>query len=837
MKKLCALWILLVFSVCVFATGEAGTYFNIYIPPSNVDQGKDISLVVTALHDSTFFRINDTGEDGDTDDSASGMLMTGQSYVLFLRDNGVNDDAAHFGDTAGKQDGDHFLITASKLVLVSQAAKSEWEHEWLPSTNKSGKGSRFFVYGNEVITSPNDLNVMAYQDSTYVTILKISKSTHSGTGFTNVSLVNDSVVARFMLSPGEDIIYKYPYGRDVLKPGETYMVLTNKDVTVQYGALYTNESDGGGYVPSSNGTGAGELFYFAVPFEDSLQQEVRIVSWSDSNNVALQRYSNGQWLTISQFNSLARFKPVEWVGKTSGQTFATIFRVTCTHGKKVSVLEDNWIETGSMVTSDISTMAPSDNGTSTGQTFAVYMPIPTEQGNVTDPFTGHKLPAKGTHAYIFGNKDSVAHVTVKDLNTNGSVINRTYTVPAGYYADCGLDSAQWVSIYNGTGTLAGGPNRPYLLITSDQAVSVEANNFNDNWMMYFGAAIPHGFDLSMTSNKTDARSGDTVKYTTFLNLNGNVVQSGKFSQTFANGLKVLSSFIIDSTTRVKTMGTAHVDAGTGKTYITYPVIQTFNTAHKYRIINTALSMCSFVNGTIIGQHEMLSTETVLTANVHGGSEMAEAAAGIVSDSVNMLAGITFSVSEASITEGVTETCTAANCNSTTYSWNFGDGHTGTGRVAGHAFQSTGNYIILLHATNAAGCSANAQEKIDVVLQHCNTGHQGSCGNICEPEARPEDGLGYNNREEAPLTNVADVNGNETPTIWSAGKEVYVDLTKLNEVNADIRGYNLLGQELFTDRCTSGILYAREMNNISTGYMIIAVENKGKLYTQKVFITH
>jgi len=47
----------------------------------------------------------------------------------------------------------------------------------------------------------------------------------------------------------------------VLQTGETYLIESSKPITVQYGALYVNERDGGGYVPSSNGSSAGELFY------------------------------------------------------------------------------------------------------------------------------------------------------------------------------------------------------------------------------------------------------------------------------------------------------------------------------------------------------------------------------------------------------------------------------------------------------------------------------------------------------------------------------------------------------------------------------------------------
>ena len=818
------------------ATGEAGTYFNIYIPPSAVTDGKDVSLVVTALYDSTFFRINDTGEDGDTDDSASGYLMAGQSYVLFLRDNGVNDDAPHAGETGAKQDGDHFLVTGSKLILVSQAVKSDWQHDWLPSTNKTSKGTKFFIYANEVGISPNDLNVMAYQDSTFVSIWKISRSTNSGTGFTKVQLTNDSLIAQLVLAPGKDMIYQYHTGRDILKPGETYLIQSNKDVTVQYGALYGDEQDGGGYVPSSNGTGSGELFYFPVPFEDSLQQEIRIVSWSANNNIVLERYSNGQWITVKQFDSVNRYKAVEWVGKNSGQTFATVFRVRCTAGKKVSVFEGNWIETGPMNTGDISSMVPSETGNSASNSFVVYMPTPGSQGNITNPLTGLKMPAKGTHAYIFGNRDSVSHVTVKDANTNGAVINRTYTVPAGFYADCELDSLQWLSIYNGTGLLADGPQRPYLIITSDKQVSVNASNHNDNWTSFFGAAIAHGFDLTMSSNRPDAAPGDTVKFTTNVNLNGNTITHGVITQTIANGLRVLTSYVIDSTTRVKTMGTIHVNNATGVTTVTYGTINQFTTTHLYRVITNAMATCSFANGGAIALHSLLGAETDMAATVHGNTEMATANLSIASLALRAPLQPTFSVSATNITEGESVTCTS-NSTYTSYNWNFGDHSQGTGHSICHTYQATGNFYIALTVSNAAGCTATTGKTVEVATRHCvtqcNNNELHGCVQQCHA---PEPAEGDNDEKSMDATSVNTVEEVKEPAIWSNGDRLYIDFKDESEVNAQIKVFNLLAQEIGGDRFTGDLNYMRQMDGFITGYYIVSVKNKEKIYSKKVFIS-
>ena len=810
MKRLLGLLAMLILAITAYSSGEAGTYFNIYIPPSNVSEGKDVALIVTAVYDNTTFKIDDTGEDGDTDDSAKGTLMAGQSYVLYLNGNGVNDDAAHAGDTAGKQDGDHFLITSNNLILVSQAAKSDWEHDWLPSTNKTSMGNTFFIYGNEVTTSPNDLNIMAYQNNTRVTVTKISKGPSIGQGFTRVSLTHDTIVARLTLSPGQDMIYSNSLGQNLIKPGETYLIQTNQDVTVQYGALYQDESDGGGYVPSSNGTSSGSLFYMGVPYEDSDQQEIRIVSWSDNNNVLLERYDNGQWVTVQRYDSLNRFKTAEWVGATLRQTFATIFRVTCSPGKTVTVFEGNWIETGQMQTSDIASMVSSETGNSSGQSFAVYMPLPSSQGNITDPFTGLKMAPKGTHAYIFGNRDYVSHVTVKDANTNGAVINRTYTIPAGFYADCALDSVQWKSIYNGTGTLAGGPQRPYLLINSSQTVSVMVSNHNDNWMMYFGAGVEHSCDIHSQCDKAEARPGDTVTITTCVNISKHNISDCRISQTVDDGLRLLSSFLIDSTTNTKFNGAVSTDSATGKTLVTYAAMAEMDSTHIYRLVNRVLPLCSFNDGTVVSPQTILSVQTGFAGMIDTNLEAATANGSISIDNTDttdfiVSSAFTSSANKVELGEAIAFSASATGLN---YIWDFGDGQNNTGQVTDHVYQAAGIYNIALTVANAAGCTSISDQYVTIV---------------------PDTAL---------ASSVNEVNSLQEPRIWSSADKLYIDFTGLSEVNAHVIVYDFLGQEIFDEKYADSHIYTKEMNYLPTQYLVATVVNNGKLYAKKVLIqTH
>ncbi len=635
MKNLEKLFLSILVGIFAFtqanATGEPSTYFNIYVPPSNVSMGRDVCLIVTALYDSTTFTITDDGADGDTDDTKTGMLMQGQSYVLFIRNNGVNDDAPHSGESATKNDGDYFIITSDKLVFASQATSSDWQHDWVSSFNKSSKGQKFIVYSNATSSSANDINVFAYEDSTEVVVRKISTVPLLGQGYTNVNLASDQIVLQQWLNVGQDLIYSNSGGRNILQSGCTYMIESNKPVTVQYGALYQNERDGGGYVPSSNGSSSGDLFYFAVPYQASNEQEVRIVSWDDGNTVYLERYNAGTWVSVTTFTGVDRFKPVQWVGATAGQTFATVFRVRCTEGKRVSVFEANWLETGSPATSDIATMVSSENGTSSGNDFVVYMPPPSNQNNMTNPFTGLKL-SQSTHAYVYASDSTV--VTVTDCYTAGVDLNRTYTIPAGRYADVNLTMSQWQSIYNGTGSVAGGAERPYLFMHATKPVSVMVANTNDNWLMYFGSSLPQSYRQTSVGSASVAQPGDTVTVTTSVEIGGGSTVTGvNVSTTVTEGATPVSSVFTDATSGTSVSGTMTVTDGEGTT-ISYSGISSLDSSHNYALTTSIVMNAIGTDETAITNYDIVSVETAISGTVNGSYQQSSSSVGIANRSAN-----------------------------------------------------------------------------------------------------------------------------------------------------------------------------------------------------------
>ena len=606
------------------ATGEPSTYFNIYVPPNNDATNRYVALIVTAIQDSTHFEIIDDGMDGDTDDSHSGILMANQSYILYIKDNGINDDARYSSGGVLKADGDYFIIKSDKLVYASQSTNSDWQYDWVPSVNKSSKGKKFVLYAPKNSNSNRDLNLFAYEDQTTVTVKRISPAPITTTGYTQIDESNATIVIQKTIDIGEDLIYLYNDGRDVLESGHTYLIESNKAVTAQYGALYRNERDGGGYVPSSNGSSSGELFYFSVPYQSSFEQEIRIVSWDEANDVQLDRYENNTWVPTKSWN-LGTSSTADWVGKAEGASYATTFRLTCSSGKKISVFAANWLETGNPGTSDIATMASSHEGTASGKEFICYMAPPGYEQNAIDPFTGSSFGGAFTHLFLFAN-DS-ANVTVKDAYTNGQKFSRTFQIEAGRYADCALSLQEWRAIYNGDGNPSSGPERPYLVVTSDVNISVMNTNFNDNWMMYFGSSLEQSFNQKSSSSQSQGIPGDTVSVNTKIELNtSNPVSNVNAQVNIGTGSIPQSSKFVDSTNNTTIDGIIQTNYK-GST-VTFDSLPDLDQNGNYSIVTEVILLAANNDGSPLGQNSVVTVETSVSGEVDGQLQQSTSTEGI-----------------------------------------------------------------------------------------------------------------------------------------------------------------------------------------------------------------
>lgn len=462
------------------AHADAASRYQIFVPPNADNNGRDVMLVVTAVQPgTTLVDIIDDAADGDADDTVLGQaLERGESYLVRIRDGAVNDDAG------GAWDGDFFTVEADAAVIVQMATASNWQHDWAPSESGAYVGQSFFLYAPKSSGADLDVDVFAYEDDVRVTVTDVTTTPRTSTGHIGVDLASQDVVLDSILHLGEDLRVRRNLGLDVLDQGRTYWVQATGPVSVQYGHLDqvrggNQARDGGGFVPSSNGSATGSLYYFAIPHNPALEREkeLRVVCYDDATTVTLE----GAGRYDVSFSPIATSildagEHADWVGATD-PVFrdARVYRLRVSPAhQRCTVFEGNWMETGRAGTSDFASSVSSANGLRVGQWFTPYIGPP-----------GFQYPITGIHgafSHLYVTSRDGAQVTVRDLDTDGTIVNEIVTIPAGGHHDVRIDTATY-------GQLTSGGRRPYLELRSSAPVSVISGNFNDNWMTYLSSVM------------------------------------------------------------------------------------------------------------------------------------------------------------------------------------------------------------------------------------------------------------------------------------------------------------------------------------------------------------
>ncbi len=493
------------------AVGDSATKYNVFVP-ANVMSSRLSYLVVTNTSAVTAtVDIVDDATDGDSDDSALGVsLSPGDSYVVRIRDGAVNDDAG------GKWDGDYFKIRSNHPVIVMMGSGSSWEHDFVPSVGKGGLGTSFYIYSLPSSGSNADVNVFAYEDNTSVSVTDVTTNVLSASGKATVNLASQTLILRTLLHQGEDLIQrKKRLGVDALQAGHTYLVQATKPVSVMTGHLESlnggNQArDGGGFVPSANGSSFGSLFFFGIPHELGLarEKELRIVC---PNAATVSLYgataSSTEWSLIGS-NMVSGGGHLDFVGATNSAFLNNeVYKVTVSPPYLgCNLYEANWMETGSYGTSDSASVVASDEGQGLGYRFTAYMGPPGYSSSATPTglLTNNAAPQDGyaSHLWIYARTDNTT-ITVKDLDRSGALVNHSFSLNADQYYDFVVDKAAYQKL-----TTSG--VRPYLRIESSQPVTIVSGNVNDNWLTYFQSVIPPNPIASVTSSAQTLLCGTTA---------------------------------------------------------------------------------------------------------------------------------------------------------------------------------------------------------------------------------------------------------------------------------------------------------------------------------------
>ncbi len=155
-------------------------------------------------------------------------------------------------------------------------------------------------------------------------------------------------------------------------------------------------------------------------------------------------------------------------------------------------------------------------------------------------------------------------------------------------------------------------------------------------------------------------------------------------------------------------------------------------------------------------------------------------------------------------EGEDITFTSNTTGAITTEWNFGDNTTSALPLVTHQYPAQGTYTVTLTVSNADGCVSTTDEMVTVTAKQA-TGLTAS--------------------------------GSDALNIWSNGNRVFVDFSKQKHVSATIAIYNLLGQQIATDKVTNSSIYTRELKNLEAAYVLVTVVSDKWVASKQVYITN
>jgi LruC domain-containing protein len=517
--RLVGLWLAVVWAMPAWAQPSyeetrVGTRFQVYVPPNNEVSGRYSAIVITALSGDAaqpvLVELVDDAADGDDDDTVSASLVRGESLVRYIKDGAVNDDYQ------GKWDGDYMRVSASSPVAVMLVTDSDWQHDWAPADNGTLRGTSFYVWANRTSSSARDINAFAYEPGTRVSLYDITDNALTGSGVARVRADRGAPLLQVDMEEGEDLIVRRGLGLDLLQAGRSYQIVATRPITLMTGALggitvTGGVRDGGGFVPGRDGRSRGDDFYFTIPHDKGRlsEQELRIVSYDDGVVSRLEGWdeATSAWRLIRQ-DTLNRLGHADHVGGAY-----RLYRLRATGGE-VALYEANWMETGSVGTSDELDFGTGRYGSDGSYTALIYLGPPGNQGNSS--VADESL----THLYLFSLAGN-AGVRVRDADTQGMLLDTTALISAGGMADVRISAALYAAMNRPAEGI-----RPYVLVESPSPIALAMSNWNDNWMAYATAVVVRNPVTTLVTPRTLVLGQQAT-------ITGGVVNSGTVTLTDA----------------------------------------------------------------------------------------------------------------------------------------------------------------------------------------------------------------------------------------------------------------------------------------------------------------
>ncbi|MFA4840056.1 MAG: hypothetical protein WC703_11335, partial [Candidatus Neomarinimicrobiota bacterium] len=467
----------IIMTVCALSgliyAGNIAREFNIFAPPQSSYSDRISFVAVTAVVGNglvTEVDIIDRDEDGDSDDTYENLTLTqGQSYIVYIKEGTVNDDYA------GIKDGDYFRINGSRRIQTVIGTISDWEYDYVPPYWHTNGTVDFFVF---VPSGPSAdewrLDVISYEDGTSVYVEDITNTPTTGSGLTSVKPIGTGTTKwTGILHKGEDLLEVKGVNVFSTAPGgRTFHVHASDSVAVMVGSLKQANSgrDDGAYVKVGSGLNVAKEFYFYLPDGTNSEKEIKVNTYSQPATMNLYCWNNNQWNQIATDQSLDAYDYYTYVGDNGIGYTQELFKLTATDN--VAVFTGTWLETGTIGTSDMACYVSSEYGYGAGHNYIVYLAPP-----------GTEPDGQWSHVYIT-TIDSNATVTVEDIATSGTIIDRDFVLNTNDFYDLKVDVTTW-------NQLKSDGKEPYLKIYSPKEIRVFTSNWNDNWLAFAaGTVVP-----------------------------------------------------------------------------------------------------------------------------------------------------------------------------------------------------------------------------------------------------------------------------------------------------------------------------------------------------------
>ena len=139
------------------------------------------------------------------------------------------------------------------------------------------------------------------------------------------------------------------------------------------------------------------------------------------------------------------------------------------------------------------------------------------------------------------------------------------------------------------------------------------SNFNDNWMMYFGSALPQNINQTSNSNTNNAVPGDTVVFKSNITFNGTTaITNPTIEVAVTSGAQVNSAKLVDVQNTDTLTGT--ISQNINKTKISFEGEPTLISGNQY-FVETKLLVVPVNNQNTNINNTIVSVETMVTGMV------------------------------------------------------------------------------------------------------------------------------------------------------------------------------------------------------------------------------